>query len=133
MSLNPLETFTVIGSCHCSFLKTQHLEHRTFCKRSLSIIYMLIVCVQCTAHRAHHRDRYLEQQQTEKIESELRVGDRIRITKVYASCPGWPSGGHKSPPVKHKHVLFPPACSSPLITEALPGSWPGRYMRMDSS
>ncbi len=32
-------------------------------------------------------------------------------------------------PVKHKHMLFPPACSSPLITEDLQGSWPGRYMR----
>jgi hypothetical protein len=29
------------------------------------------------------------------------------------------------------NTLFPPACSSPLITETLPGSWPGRYMRMD--
>jgi hypothetical protein len=37
--------------------------------------------------------------------------------------------GHKSTPVKHKHMLLPPACSSPLITEDLPGSWPGQYMR----
>ncbi len=29
-------------------------------------------------------------------------------------------------------MLFPPACSSPFITEDLPGSWPGRYMRMDT-
>jgi hypothetical protein len=29
-------------------------------------------------------------------------------------------------------MLFPPACSSLLITENLPGSsWPGRYMKMD--
>jgi hypothetical protein len=34
----------------------------------------------------------LEQQQTEKIETEVRAVDRIRIEKVYASCPGWPSG-----------------------------------------
>jgi hypothetical protein len=39
--------------------------------------------------------------------------------------------GHQSTPVKHKHMLFPPACSSPLITEDLPGSRPGRYTRMD--
>jgi hypothetical protein len=57
---------------------------------------------------------------------------RIQITKVYTSCPGWSSGGRKSTPVKHKHMLFPPACSSPLIAEDLPGSWPGRYMKMDS-
>jgi len=42
------------------------------------------------------------------------------------------SGGHKCTPVKHKHMLLPSACSSPLITEDLPGSWPGQYMRMDS-
>ncbi len=29
-------------------------------------------------------------------------------------------------------MLFPPAWSSPLITEDLPGSWPGWYMRTDS-
>jgi hypothetical protein len=29
--------------------------------------------------------------------------------------------GHKSTPVKHTHILFPPACSYPLITEALAG------------
>jgi hypothetical protein len=41
-------------------------------------------------------------------------------------------GGHKSTSVKHIHMLFPPACSFPLITEDLPGCWPGRYMGMDS-
>jgi hypothetical protein len=40
-----------------------------------------------------HRDTYLEQQQTEKIETEVRDVDRIRITKMYACCPGWASGG----------------------------------------
>jgi hypothetical protein len=36
---------------------------------------------------------------------------------------------HKSTSVKHKHRLFPTACSSTLITEALPGSWLDRHMR----
>jgi hypothetical protein len=41
-----------------------------------------------------HRNGYLEQQQTEKIETEVRDVDRIRIMKVYnACCPGWPSEG----------------------------------------
>ncbi len=31
-----------------------------------------------------HRDTYLEQQHTEKIETEVRDVDRIRITKMYA-------------------------------------------------
>ncbi len=31
--------------------------------------------------------------------------------KEYAFCPGWPSGGHKSTPVKHK--LFPPSLQLP--------------------
>ncbi len=42
-------------------------------------------------------------------------------------------GGHKSTPVEHKNMLFPPACSSPLITEDRPGSWPGQYMGRTSS
>jgi hypothetical protein len=32
------------------------------------------------------RDTYLEQQQTEKIETEVRNVDGIRIMKVYACC-----------------------------------------------
>ncbi len=39
-------------------------------------------------------------------------------------------GGHKSTPAKHRHLLFPPSTQlppPPLITEDLPGSWPGRY------
>ena len=36
-------------------------------------------------------------------------------------------------PVKHKQILFPPACSSPLITKALPGSWLGRYKRTSTT
>jgi hypothetical protein len=47
----------------------------------------------------------LELQQTEKIETEMKDVNRIRIRKVYASCPGWPSGGHKSSPVRHKYML----------------------------
>ncbi len=34
----------------------------------------------------------LEQQQTEKIETEVGDVDRIQITKVYACCPWRPSG-----------------------------------------
>jgi hypothetical protein len=40
--------------------------------------------------RGKHRDRKIEQQQTEKIETEVKDVDSIqyiRITKVYASCP----------------------------------------------
>jgi hypothetical protein len=63
-----------------------------------------------------HRDTYLEQRQTEKLETETRDVERIQITKVYACCVGWPSGGgggggHKSAPVRHKHMLYPPACN----------------------
>ncbi len=55
--------------------------------------------------RCNHRDTYLEQQQTEKIETEVRDVDKRWIRKVYACCPGWHSGGHKSAPVRHKHML----------------------------
>jgi hypothetical protein len=41
-------------------------------------------------------------------------------------------GDLQSSPVKQKLVLFLPACSSSLITEALSGSWPGPYMRAAS-
>ncbi len=69
-----------------------------------------------------HRDRYLEKQKTEKIETEVRDVDRVQIRKVYACCPGWPSGGRKSAPVrKRKHMLSPPAFISTLINEDLPG------------
>jgi hypothetical protein len=45
--------------------------------------------------------RYLEQQQTKKIETEVRDVDRIRIKKVYAGCfQGGLLGGHKSIPVQ---------------------------------
>ncbi len=62
----------------------------------------------------------LEYQQTEKIETELKDVDRIRIRKVYACCPGWHCGSHKSGPVSHKHMLSQPSFSSPLINEDLP-------------
>ncbi len=39
-------------------------------------------------YRVNHRDTYLEQQQTEKIRTEIRDVDKIRISKVYACCPG---------------------------------------------
>jgi hypothetical protein len=35
----------------------------------------------------------LDSQQIEKIETEMKDVYRIRIRKVYACCPGWPSGG----------------------------------------
>jgi hypothetical protein len=39
---------------------------------------------------SNHRNIYLEQQQTEKSETEVRDVDRIQITEVYPCCPGWP-------------------------------------------
>jgi hypothetical protein len=70
----------------------------------------------------HHRDSYLEQQQTENIENEVRDVDRIQIRKVYLAvqCGLSAFGGHKSTLVRHKYMLIPPACISLLITEDLP-------------
>ncbi len=48
----------------------------------------------------------------------MRAVDRIRIRKV-SKVALW--GVHKSAPVRHKHMLSPPAFSIPLITEDLPG------------
>jgi hypothetical protein len=44
----------------------------------------IVCCRGGTVGGHNHRDRYLEQQQTEKIETEVRDINRIRITKVYA-------------------------------------------------
>jgi hypothetical protein len=78
-----------------------------------------------TKHRHelyHHRGTYLEQQQTEKIETEVRDADRIRTTlKCTLAVLGGILGGYKSAPVRHKHMLSPPAFSSLLINEDLPG------------
>ncbi len=58
--------------------------------------------------RCSHRDTYLEQQQTEKIETEVRDVDRIRITKVYACCLGWPSGGVIRALQSDINICYPP-------------------------
>ncbi len=63
----------------------------------------------------------LEYQQTEKIETELKDVDRIRIRKKCTlAVQGGILGGHKSAPVSHKHMLSQPSFSSPLINEDLP-------------
>ncbi len=56
------------------------------CIFSLERTYLLIlggICCWEYQGTAGHRDTYLEQQQTEKLETEVREGDRIQITKVY--------------------------------------------------
>jgi hypothetical protein len=63
----------------------------------------------------------LEEQQTEKIETEMKDVDRIRIRKVHASCPGWPSGGQKELSSQTQIYAIPADFSSPLINEDLPG------------
>jgi hypothetical protein len=69
----------------------------------------------------YHRDTYLEQQKTEKIETEVRDVDRIIVTEFYVQ--GGILGGNKSPKVINKHMLPPPPPDfrSPLINEDLPG------------
>jgi hypothetical protein len=58
------------------------------------LLFLLQYAMQPTySSTVNHRDTYLEQQETEKIETEVRDVDRRRITKVYACCQGWPSGG----------------------------------------
>jgi hypothetical protein len=61
-----------------------------------------------------NRDRYLEQQRREKIETEVRDVDRIQITKVFACCPGWPSGGSYKSKQSNIYLYYssPPAAPS---------------------
>jgi hypothetical protein len=56
-----------------------------------------------------HRDRKIDQQQTEKIETEVKDVDRIRITKVYVHILSRVGllGAYKGAPVRHKHMLSP--------------------------
>ncbi len=63
--------------------------------------------------------------------TERNLGERCRQDtnhKVSASCPGWPFRGSSEHSSQTKINT-----SSPLITEALSGSWLGPYMRVDSS
>ncbi len=62
------------------------------------------------------------------LKIQVRDVDRIRITKVYASCPGWPSGRvitHKSTPGKHKHMLFPTSLQLPTYNGSSAGQLAG--------
>jgi hypothetical protein len=64
-------------------------------RESLSVDSQNIPCATRNEEKEGrgHRDTYLEQQEKEKIETEVRNVDRRRITKMYACCPGRPSGG----------------------------------------
>jgi hypothetical protein len=46
--------------------------------------------------------------------------DRIVGLYKYKVVEGDLLGGHRSTPLRHKHMLFPGACITPLITEDLP-------------
>ncbi len=53
-----------------------------------------------------HRDRYLEKQQTEKIEIEVRdVDSNQESVRMLSRVAFW--GGYKSAPFRHKHMLSP--------------------------
>ncbi len=97
---------------------------------TITLCWMFLVQNWAMVLCSYTWDRYLEQLQTQKNWNwEMRDGLGYESRKcTYAGL----LRSHKSTPVKHKHILFLSACSSPLITEALPGSWPGQYMRTDS-
>jgi hypothetical protein len=63
-------------------------------------------------HGNYHRDTYLEQQKTEKIETEVRDVERIRITNVYACCPGWPYKGVIRALQSDINICYPPQPSA---------------------
>ena len=58
-----------------------------------------------------HRDTYLEQQETEKIETEVRDVDRRRITKVYDCLGFW---GVIRALQSDINICFSPPLSTPL-------------------
>jgi hypothetical protein len=73
-------------------------------------------CITDVCRDRNRRDRYLDQHQTEKIETEVKDVDRIQITKVYTSCLGEAFWGviralqsdinicHKPPPPPSFHI-----------------------------
>ncbi len=126
MALILLDT-TGIGQnryCRCCFFNTHYgwpaIGHRFISSR-------LVVCCR------DHRDRYLGYQQKKMLKFWYETSIGCESRKCTQAVQDGLLGGHKCSPVKHKHMLLPPACSFPLIIEDLPGSRPDRYMRMDSS
>jgi hypothetical protein len=63
-----------------------------------------------------------------KFRCETSIGYESR--KCMQAVQGGLLGGHKSPLVNY--ILFPPSLQLPTYNKALPGIWPGRYMRTDS-
>ncbi len=59
--------------------------------------------------------RYLEQQQTEKIENKVRDVGRIRITNVYTCCPGWLSGGVIRALKSNINIYYSPQLATPHL------------------
>ncbi len=79
-------------------------------------------CITEVCCGRYHRDRYLDQHQTEKNETEVKDVDRIRITKVYASCPGAAFWVVIRVLQSDINICYnPPVFISPLINEDLPG------------
>ncbi len=125
-----------------SFLATPCMppNHEGNCREGGYVVTSSLVTVSdhkpvIKGTRSSHRDRYLElrnsRQRMLTFSWETSIGCVSR--KCTQAVQGGFLGGHKSTPVKHKHMPFPPACSSPLITKDLPGScWTGRYMRTNS-
>ncbi len=68
----------------------------------------------------------LEKQQTEKIETKMKDVNRIRIRKVYASCPGWPSGGSKE--FSSQTQIYAIPCRLQLPTYKWRSAGPGRSL-----
>ncbi len=73
----------------------------------------------------------LEYQQTEKIETEMKDVYRIRIRKVYVSCPGWPSGGSKELSIQTQIYAIP--CRLHLPTNKWRSAMPGRSLYLLST
>jgi hypothetical protein len=108
--------FKKSGGRLCSFSPCIEQVQRT-CEELKAQGFTEVSTVECLLRleSKYHRDTYLEQQKTEKIETEVRDVDRILITEVYVQ--GDILGGHKSPQVIHKHMLpSPPPLRFPLPT-----------------
>ncbi len=64
----------------------------------------------------NHWDRHLEQQETEKIESEVREVLGYESRNVYThAAQGGLLGVQKSTPVKHKQMYFSPQPAAPHL------------------
>ncbi len=77
---------------HAASMYSVHEAKPIYQRAEVEWTRIQILIVETQRDLCAHRGRHLEKQQT-MLKFRCDTVDRIRVTKVYASCPGWPSEG----------------------------------------